>query len=106
MIRVNASSVRADQSQVTMCRRVDVGALGRSADGSVPVAPGVRNQYRVTIPKLPPPPPVWAHHSSRLGSSAALVATTLRAWPEASTTTTSTAYRWSATTPSRRDSGP
>jgi len=31
---------------------------------SAPEASGDRNQYRVTMPKLPPPPPVCAHQRS------------------------------------------
>src|ERR1700730_3709780 len=69
------------------------GARGSSLAGSSPDAPGDRNQYRVTTPKLPPPPPVCPHQSSRCGSDGSRVATTPLARPPSSTVTTSTAYR-------------
>ena len=72
---------------------IDAGAWGNSLAGSSPDASGDRNQYRVTMPKLPPPPPVCAHQRSRCGSDVSRVATTLLARPPASTVTTSTAYR-------------
>ncbi len=97
------SSLHGRASALT---RTSSGGLGSSEAGPLPVASGLRNQYRVTTPKLPPPPPVCAHHRSRLGSSASRVATTLRALPLASTTTTSTAYRWSTVRPCRLDSMP
>src|SRR5688572_10571141 len=81
----------------------EAGALGNKRAGSVPRAPAVRIRYRTITPKLPPPPPVWAHHRSLYWLS--LVATTERARPFASTTTTSTPYRWSTTEPYLRDSG-
>jgi len=72
---------------------IDSGARGNRWPGSSPDASGDRNQYRVTMPKLPPPPPVCAHQRSRFGSDASRVATTLLARPSAATVTTSTAYR-------------
>ena len=70
---------------------MDSGAEGSSPAGSSPDAPGDRNQYRVTMPKLPPPPPVCAHQRSRFGSDASRVATTLLARPPSLMVTTSTA---------------
>ena len=60
---------------------IDSGARGNSVAGSLPDAPGERNQNRVATPKLPAPPPVCAHQSSRFGSDVSLVATTLLARP-------------------------
>src|SRR5439155_7441581 len=97
---VNDVSVSASQDQTTRHSSIWLG------DGGSTSAPGERSQYRVTTPKLPPPPPVCAHQRSRFGSSGSRVATTTRTSPFLSTTTTSTAYRWSATAPYRRDNGP
>ena len=48
------------QGQAVACSSTSAGGCGSSFAGLVPVAPGERNQKRVTTPKLPPPPPVWA----------------------------------------------
>ncbi len=89
-ILANAASSTSVQFQETLKTSTDSGALGSSKAGSEPAASGDRNQYRVTMPKLPPPPPVCAHQRSWLGSDASRVATTLLAVPLSSTTTTST----------------
>src|SRR2546425_12469100 len=85
---------------------IDAGARGNSLAGSSPDAPGARNQYRVTTPKLPPPPPVCAHQRSRLGSFASRLARIVCTPPEAVTVTTSTPHRWSTTRPLRRTRQP
>ncbi len=51
-------------------RRAGWAAVGRGRG----CRSGVRNQYRVTMPKFPPPQPVCAHHSSRFGSVGSRVA--------------------------------
>ncbi len=104
--RTKSASVSRSHGQLTsaMCRAP--GGRGSRLAGSASDASGERIQYRVITPKFPPPPPVWAHQRSLFGSVSSRVATTVDTFRSWSTTTTSTAYRWSTLSPSSRDSGP
>jgi hypothetical protein len=103
-VPTNAACVIVFQSYRIRLPKSAEGALGNDSAGVRPVDVADRIRYRTTTPKFPPPPPVCAHQRSLYWLSR--VATTARARPWASTTTTSTPYRWSTTEPYLRDSGP
>src|SRR5258707_11341447 len=91
--RVKAVSSISSQFHCVLNLSTEGGALGNSLAGSVPLAPGDLNQYRVTMPKLPPPPPVCAHPRSRLGSPGSRVPPPLPAGPSSSPPPTPTPSR-------------